>query len=518
MRKEYQQLIDLGTFKPINYDSLNRSQRRRILRSFAFFKKKTRADGSFEKFKVRHVVNGKQQIKDLLGNVTSATVRTESVFLELLRAVQQQRKVVTADITGAFLKADLPPESAGQIVAFDKDATAVILELKPEWREYVRESDGTLLVELTKAMYGLCEAPKAWYTELTSTLNSLGFQANRYDPCVFNYVRNDEQITVCFHVDDLLVTSRDKRNIDWLINALTARYTDLTIHDESILHYVGLTIDLTNPERAVLSQFGLLEHLLEWYEVDKRRPAATPAGPDLFSDTSDLPLLSEKGKSTFHTIVASLLYIAKRTRPDILLVVNYLSTRVLSPTEGDRRKLARLLSYLAGTVNMPLILEPTSDQSLRLSVDASYGVHKDFKSHSGAIVKLCGGTILAKSNRQHNLAKSSTEAEIYGLSDNLSEAIWCKLYLEEQGDSIGAVLVEQDNQSAIHMYSRGYSTSDRTRHINIRHFWVKDLMDNDIVSIVYTPTADVVSDMLTKPLQGDHFRRLRALLLGHAHI
>jgi len=167
---------------------------------------------------------------------------------------------------------------------------------------------------------------------------------------------------------------------------------------------------------------------------------------------------------------------------------------------------------------MPLILEPTDDMTLRLSVDASYGVHRDFKSHSGANVRLFGSSILAKSGRQTNIAKSSTEAEIYSLSDNLSEALWCKYYLEEQGDSIGIVLIEQDNQSAIHMYNRGYSTSDRTRHINIRHFWVKDQLDNDLVSIVYTPTAEVVADLLTKPLQGAQFRRLRAILLGHSHI
>ena len=145
-------------------------------------------------------------MKELLGNITSATVRPESVFLELLRAIAQKRKVVTADITGAFLKADLPPESAGQIVAFDTDATKVILELKPEWKPFVDPAKGTLLVELQKAMYGLCEAPRAWFMELTSTLERLGFRPNRYDPCVFNVVRNDEQITICFHVDDLLIS------------------------------------------------------------------------------------------------------------------------------------------------------------------------------------------------------------------------------------------------------------------------------------------------------------------------
>ena len=86
------------------------------------------------------------QEKEVLGEIASFTVRTESVFLEIIRALKQNRKLLTVDITGAFLK---------------------VLELKPEWAEFRREN-GEMVVVLDKAMYGLCEAPRAWYDELTS--------------------------------------------------------------------------------------------------------------------------------------------------------------------------------------------------------------------------------------------------------------------------------------------------------------------------------------------------------------
>jgi hypothetical protein len=277
-----------------------------------------------------------------------------------------------------------------------------------------------------------------------------------------------------------------------------------------------LTIDLTVPGKAILSQFGLLNDLLNYYQVNRNSPYATPARTDLFEDTSDSPALSNLGKSSFHSIVATLLFVAKRTRPDILLAVNTLSTKTLNPTKKDRDALERLLSYIAGTIDMPMILYPShTDEDLRESIDAAFGVHFDWKSHTGATISYKGARVYSKSSKQKEFAKSSTDSEIYGVSNTLGEGIWCKNYLEAQGEIIAHLIVEQDNMSAIALFKRGHSNSEKTRHINIRHFWIADQVENGIVQIVYTPTAEVTADILTKPLQGPQFRKLRAKLLGH---
>jgi hypothetical protein len=64
------------------------------------------------------------------------------------------------------------------------------------------------------------------------------------------------------------------------------------------------------------------------------------------------------------------------------------------------------------------------------------------------------------------------------------------------------------------MAEKGRSTSDKTRHINIRYFFVKHYMDSDELKIEYLPTEEMVADVLTKPLQGDLFRRMRNKLLN----
>ncbi len=64
------------------------------------------------------------------------------------------------------------------------------------------------------------------------------------------------------------------------------------------------------------------------------------------------------------------------------------------------------------------------------------------------------------------------------------------------------------------MAEKGRSTSDKTRHINIRYFFVKHYMDSNELKIEYLPTEEMVADMLTKPLQGDLFRRMKNKLLN----
>jgi hypothetical protein len=74
--------------------------------------------------------------------------------------------------------------------------------------------------------------------------------------------------------------------------------------------------------------------------------------------------------------------------------------------------------------------------------------------------------------------------------------------------------VYQDNMSTIALAAKGRSTSDRTRHIHIRYFFVKDRVDSGEVRIEYKPTKLMLADLLTKPLQGDLFRAMRKELLN----
>ena len=100
------------------------------------------------------------------------------------------------------------------------------------------------------------------------------------------------------------------------------------------------------------------------------------------------------------------------------------------------------------------------------------------------------------------------------MSDELPLAVWSMHFLRSQGYATPAVLIHQDNMSTIALSNKGKSTSDRTRHISIRYFWVHDLIKRGEANVQYCPTLEMLADVLTKPLQGDHFIGLRDKLLG----
>ncbi len=128
------------------------------------------------------------------------------------------------------------------------------------------------------------------------------------------------------------------------------------------------------------------------------------------------------------------------------------------------------------------------------------------KPHWGSVLTLGKGAVCATSCRQKLGTKSSTEAELVGVSDILPQVIWTRYFLEAQGYAVNESVVYQDNQSAILLEKNGRaSSSKRTRHINMRYFFVTDRVANGEISIEYCPTKTMLADYFTKPLQGIQF-------------
>jgi hypothetical protein len=112
------------------------------------------------------------------------------------------------------------------------------------------------------------------------------------------------------------------------------------------------------------------------------------------------------------------------------------------------------------------------------------------------------------------VTKSSTEAEIVGVSDGLGENLGLMYLMQDQGYDIKPVVLYQDNKSAITLMEKGRSTSRRTKHISVRYFFVKDRIDKEEVKLVYLSTDDMLADFYTKPLQGSLFRQMRDMIMG----
>ena len=178
-------------------------------------------------------------------------------------------------------------------------------------------------------------------------------------------------------------------------------------------------------------------------------------------------------------MVAKLLYLAKQARPDCLTAVAFLATRVTRCDRDNMEKLGRLIKYVRATKEHGIRLK-IGKEGIRVTVlvDAAYGVHADGKLHTGSCVVIGEvGAVHCKSSKQQIVSKSSTEAELVGLSDSANQGIHMRNFLIAQGYKMGPITIYQDNMSCMALVERGRSAAERTRLINIRYSWVKERVD-----------------------------------------
>ena len=178
-----------------------------------------------------------------------------------------------------------------------------------------------------------------------------------------------------------------------------------------------------------------------------------------------------------------------------------------------------MLQFLRATKDEYLTLSATSLHSVRWWVDASYAVHPDMKSHTGGALSLGQGVIYGTSKRQKLNTKSSTESEVVGADDVMPQMLWTLYFLEAQGCKVLDNVLYQDNKSSILLENNGRGSSGkRTRHMNVRYFFIADRVKSKEIRIEYCPTGIMVADYFTKPLQGLIFRQLRAMIMGNVDI
>jgi hypothetical protein len=201
-------------------------------------------------------------------------------------------------------------------------------------------------------------------------------------------------------------------------------------------------------------------------------------------------------------------------RQDIQTAVSFLTTRVKDPDKDDWKKLVRVLKYLNGTGYMKLTL--VADEMnfiIHWYVDGLHQIHEDCQGQIGSLMMLGKGAAISSSNKMNYNTQSSIETELVSLHDKLPDIMWTRYFVECLGYDINECLVFQDNMSTLLLEKNGWiSSSKQTKHIKAKYFLIKDCYDSGEKDLRYCPTNIMWADVLTKPLQGQKFRDMQAIL------
>ena len=249
------------------------------------------------------------------------------------------------------------------------------------------------------------------------------------------------------------------------------------------------------------------------------KPAPTPAAMLDLTDPQLKPgePLSPAQHELYRKIVASVLYASNTTRIDIAYTVGILSRFISSATTTHLTAAKRLLRYLRGTMDYCLKFEDNDLPDLELTVyaDSNWAGDKtDRKSTSGYLVLLNGNPISWQARKQQTVALSSTEAEYQGVSTGACESIWVNMLLEEMIGNKLLVNFFCDNQAAIAII-RSNNYSERTKHIDVKHHFIKQLVRNGSINLQWISTKDQLADVLTKTLNRATHVDLTHRILAH---
>jgi len=370
----------------------------------------------------------------------------------------------------------------------------------PELNKYVG-ADRDLYGILRKALYGCVQASKLWFLKLTKFLRIVGYESSEVEPCTFRKVEGDGVFLLVVYVDDILIIALSEE-ISRFHQHFVDEFQWVTLDVGNKQSYLGMQIEFF--ERMVqIDMRSFIEKILVWCD-DHLTCYQGPGKKDLFTIAEE-SALGEKIRRKWHTIVAKLLYLAKRARPDILTVVSFLCIRVKGPTNDDQRKLLYLLGYLSNTKERLLILAPQKMFYIEAYVDASFVTHMDGKSHMDVFMKIGGVGVYFASRKQKCVSKSPTEAELIALPDNVG---FVELFHEFLSFILNCYMkvptVYQDNTSLISLVTLG-GGKVRTKHLRTRMYLTMEALQEKKLCVKYIHTSEISADGLTKVLEGSDF-------------
>ena len=455
------------------------------------FKYKTDKHGNLQKCKARLVVCGNQQRNHNLPT-RATTLAITSLHILLAVTAKFDLETLQLNAVNAFVYANL-----------DK---TVFMRMLPGYMQ-----SGKVL-KLNKVLYGLRRSPLLWQQKLTNKLKKLGFREILQELCV---VQRDGIIGF-FYVDNIVFTFKKDR-VDEVKKIVESLSQALTIKVVGKLKwFLGLHVICNRTKQTIwLSQKAYIMKICNEFihTTDTLRLPTTPMEISELYPIENDEIVSDSSRTLYQRKVGSLLFAAIATRPDIAFAVSRLSRFNQRPGPQHHEAANRVFYYLFSTQDYCIRYggEAQEVSSFICASDASFGDNTlDRKSSQGYIMKLFGGAIAWRANKQDTVTTSSTEAELLAISQTAKEAIYLSRLMKALTLCLPEVLtIECNNKQTIRLLvDESTKLQTKLRHVDIHSHWLRQEVQRQSIKIRWVPTKEMMADGLTKALsviKHEHF-------------
>lgn len=450
------------------------------------------------RYRARTVAKGYSQIpgKDFHEN-HAPVVHDTSFHLTLVQKMMYKLNSRQFDIETAFLYGDLEEE--------------IYMEFPDGYEEYLANEKGCnftsseYCVILKKALYGLVQAARQWWKKITETLQGLDFHPSPADPCLFvrKQVGKEPPAFVILYVDDGGIIGTQ----EVIVKVLKSLSKVFTVKDLGVMeHFVGChLIENKSRDTMWIHQPKLIKHLEESFKslITSDRVFKTPAAPKtvIMRPQEGDTKISAADQSLYRSGVGMLLYLIKHSRPDLSNSIRELTKVLDGATPAHWKAMLRVIKYVFDTKMYALKLKPNTNDKIILKgiSDSEYAGDRETRiSVYGYVIYYCGAPISWKSKSGRSVTLSSTEAEYYACSEAAKELVFVQNLIKSMGIELTLpIQLHVDNTGAIYL-ANNYSTGQRTKHIDIRAHFVRELIVDGVLKIIFVKTEDNDADIFTK--------------------
>ena len=413
-----------------------------------------------------------------------------------------------SDVKGAFLKGDL-----------DLDKEVMFLKVPKGFEKFYPSN---VLLQLLKALYGTKQAAAAFWKELLKCMRDMMYKRNGADPCMYFKWTMVGLVIWLSWVDDCMIWGHKdivpKENEEFM-----SRFDCDDVGE--VKEYVGCKIDRNEKERSIkFTQPVMIQSFKDEFKTGDRKPTTPAEGGSVLMKGDENTVVGSSDHTYFRSGLGKLLHMTRWSRPEVQNSVRELARQGSAPTGAHLKAMHRSMEYCRGTPNRGWKLKPER---------AWNGVNKDFefritgmsdsdyakcpttrRSVSGYTTFLEGAPVTVKSAMQKVVALSVTEAETIAGVQCVQDMLYIKKILEAMELKVELPMVLRiDNSGAVDL-ANSWSAGGRTRHMDTRMFFLRELKEAGILKIVWIKGDDNPADMFTKNLGGPAFNKHAKVFVG----
>ena len=486
IRKEIKSMINRGVWRKVDKKNIP-SNRRLIGNKWVF---KIKRDGTY---RARLVALGYSQIPGVDYTDDFAPVAHDVSFrIALARMMVEKLDSLVMDVETAFLYGDIEEE--------------IFMKSPVGMEEIDPGASPEDCYQLKKGIYGLRQAARQFWKKFVDTIKqeSFGFQVSPADPCL---LFKENELGICIiimYVDDMLIIGR-KKQIEDFATKIQKVFSVKIQHN--LADYLGCEFHMNKEgTKGWLGQPSIIKSLEQKLgeRAMKERFSLTPGTPRFTARRLENPedKVNPKEHEIYRSGVGTLLYLTKHSRPDICNPVRELSKTMDAPTPAHLKEMYKVIRHVLSTKGYGLKFELNKDMikwALKALSDSDFASDKETRiSVFGYIIYFCGIPIAWRSKGMKSVVLSTTEAEYMALSEVVKELKFIVQLLQTMNIEVKLpITVYVDNAGAI-WPSNNRTTSDRTKHIDIRTAFVKEYQENGKIIIKFVKSEENEADIFTK--------------------